>query len=361
MGEGSIFKSGNKWRYEYKIGKNAEGKSIYKRLTFDKKADAIAAKKQVIIRQSESPNVEASRMTVAGYLTGWLKHIKEEKAANTYNSYELSVRLHIKPRIGGILIQELNGLHIEAMLREIKVGTRTKQNAYTVLSAALKRAVRLKLIPFNPCGQVDKPTHKKAEINPFSEDEVKQILESVADHRIGVAFWLGFTTGIRQGELLGLRWSDVDFARSEILLTRQAIDNRGKPYLDRLKTANSRRVLHLTAGCLKSLQVRQSTAMKEGLAGCEFVVPTGAGTIFGKSNFDRQVWKRVLKSCDLELRGFHHTRHTFATINLGAGVPVRDVSEALGHASASFTLQTYAHFIRDRDSLTSAEMKRIFG
>lgn len=360
MREGSIFKWRGKWAYEYVAGLDSAGKPIRKRLTFDKKADAVAAKKQIIA--SDPGSLITGRITVKRYLEDWLESVSQNQAKNTHRAYRSAVNAHLIPHLGEILLCDLNGLHVEAMLRSIDSSDSVKRYAHTVLKSALDRAVTHRLINHNPCNHAAKPRNKKrSRPDPFTSEEAILILEAAREHRVGAMIWMAFTTGARQGELLGLQWSNVNLDTGKVFFHRQAIDIGGNRSIDLLKTDSSIRHATLTPATADTVRERQSIAMREKLAACDLVFPSKVGTIMNKSSFYRHVWKPILLKAGVDYKNFHQARHSFATLALAAGVPITEVQHALGHSSPAQTLATYAHWISEDADRSRSEMERLFG
>lgn len=288
-------------------------------------------------------------MTVAEYLASWLEDtVKPQWATGTYESYERAVRNHIVPELGNHWLRSLRPLHVHewlAVLLRNGVGDRTRQNAYAVLHAAMEDAVRLQAVPANPCSAVRRPTVKREKIQPFAGTERVAILDAVSSHRLFGCYLLALTLGMRQGELFGLQWRDIDFEAEALTVERQAAENSGVIEIGPPKTVAGFRTLPLDAGCLEALRERQRVAMAEGLAGCEWVFPTRRGTVMHRSNFGNRHWKPMLKRLKIAHRGMHHCRHTAAVLMLGAGIPAQTVCGLLGHADPSVTLRIYSHFV----------------
>ena len=150
---------------------------------------------------------------------------------------------------------------------------------------------------------------------------------------------------MRQGELFGLHWADIDFEAMTARVERQAVESRGCVKIKPPKTKAGRRTLTLSAPVVSALSDRRRLAMAEGHAGSNFVFTNQRGGVVRRSNFGNRHWRKLLERLSLEHRGFHHCRHTAATLMLAGGVPLHVVSRVLGHSKPSITLDLYAHYI----------------
>lgn len=294
--------------------------------------------------------VGSTTITIAEWLTSWLETvIRPEQAAGTYDSYNRAVRNQITPWLGNVRLRSLQPLQVQdwlVALREAGTGARTRQNAFAVLRAALQEAMTLQIIQLNPCASVRRPKCSRKDIRPFSTDERSRILSATADCRLSAVYRLALTLGMRQGELFGLRWADIDWDAKTLKIEQQAAETAGTVEFKPPKTAAGRRTLPLDTTCLEALRNRQKTALKEGHLAAGLVFTSRNGTVIRRSNFGARHWKPLLKRLEIEHRGFHHTRHTAATMALSAGIPLNTVSGLLGHSSTAITGTTYSHYVQ---------------
>lgn len=284
--------------------------------------------------------------SLAAVLSSWLESCQIAPA--TRASYELAANNHILPFFGEQMIGDIDALAIRKWHNWMKAkatGLRTQENAHAVLSVCMNDAVRLGTIRDNPCRYVKRPKPDTEEIMPFTEDETKRIIKATEENRIGCVYVMALRLGMRQGELFGLEWSHVDLQAGTLRIEQQAAEVNGKIHLRKPKTKASRRTLVLPDEVIEALNRRRIASLTEGLAGCEFVMPTNRGGVMRRSNFGQRHWKPLLDRLGIAHRGFHHTRHTAATAMLSRNVPVHQVAGILGHATASTTLDVYAHYV----------------
>jgi integrase len=310
------------------------------------------------------------RMRLASYLAEWLREKQSVLGSpRTYDRYEELVRLHIVPRIGKrqlahLTWHDVKGLQ-EDMLAErgddgqAKYSPSTVKRVRTVLYGALKDAVKRDLLARNPCDLVKAPASPRREMQTWSPAQARAFLVAAAGDRLYALFALALSTGMRQGELFGLRWSDVDLERAElhIAVTRQKSRSQGLTLVAAPKTESGRRTVPLITGSatgdglnavamLKAHRMHQAAerlTVGPAWTDHDLVFCTPLGTPLDPSNVDRHVYAPLVKRARLPLIRFHDLRHTAATNLLAAGVTVEVVSRMLGHADVATTLRFYRH------------------
>lgn len=309
--------------------------------------------------------VSVGPLTVDGYLQSWLRDVvKSELAGTTHESYGLAVDTHISSRIGHVPLKKLRPLEVRAWLTKMvedEVGSRTRSNAFTVLSAALDEAVVLDLIAKNPCSNLSKPSHDPAPINPFTLEEARELLKETEGDRAHGILQLGLTIGMRGGEIFGLFTNKIDWKARLIDIDQQVVCIGGRTSLAKPKTRASIRTVEITPDCRDALRDHLAIMMKEGHAGNPLMFPAPKGGLIGRSTFRTRVWNPLVKRCMFKPRGFHHTRHTYATLALGALVPPTVISKNLGHAKVSTTMDIYSHVLESHKSGATDTVARLFG
>ena len=226
---------------------------------------------------------------------------------------------------------------IEAQKQPKGLSTKTVRNIHQIISSALKLAVEQRLIARNPADGCALPKAERKEMQTLPVEQLTSFLREAKDSGVYELYYLDLATGLRRGELLGLKWTDVDLDRGVLKIQRAISRQNGKVVEAPLKTKNAYRTLPLSADAIDVLmQQRRKTGNSEWV----FPSPTG-GPMSPDSVL--HMLHRVLKRAGLPKVRFHDLRHTFATLALQNGVDVKTVSGVLGHFSAGFTLDTYAH------------------
>jgi len=269
----------------------------------------------------------------------------------TQNDYRIAYEKHIKPYLGTMKLNSIKPSDIALWQNKVleSVSPRRLKNIRAVLSTIFQDAMRDELIDKNPLPLVKLPKAEKVEIYPFSIDEINEILES-AKGQFRNFYALGFFTGMRSGEMIGLRWEDIDFNKQEIYV-RRAI-KMGE--ISTPKTQNSIRHIDIIDTLMPYLRNQyRLTGLKSS-----YVFLNDQGEHFYDIKRIRNThWKRVLKLCDLEYRPIYHMRHTFATIMLENGEDILWVSNMLGHTDATMTLSRYARYIKRKDKKRATFLK----
>lgn len=365
-GEGTIFpftqNGKRKWRAQI-TWRDERGR----RKRRSRIADSQAAAK-VLLHELQAEltggGLSASSMTVAGFLAHWLEtKIAPNRAAATLDSYTRAVENHIVPHIGDELLHELDLVHIERLLTALAdVGSRTRENAFVVLRAALNHAVKVQRLKSNPCLYAERPVHRRKNIRPFTADETRKILAATETHRLHALFALAFHLGLRQEELFALRWDCVDFETETLRIERAVVEIAGNLSVKETpKNEASRRTLPLAGATLEAMIEHRRRTMAEGQAANPLVFPNRRGGYIRLGVFRTRIWQPLLKRLGIDYRGFHHTRHSFATAALSAGEDILSVSRLLGHARPSTSLDTYGTWLPSKQKEVAERVSRRLG
>jgi integrase len=317
------------------------------------------------------PNV--SRVTVGAWLEEWLSTSVEQRCRPaTIVSYRSTVELYIVPSIGRIPLSKLEPEDVQRMLTRLGRGslsTTTVRYAYAVLRIALGRALKSGKVVRNVATLVDPPATGKRELRPLSAEQVRNFLDSIEGSRQEPLYVVAIALGLRQGELLGLRWQDVDLDAGTLTVRhtlRVGTDELAEP-----KTERSRRTLRLSpdvAAILRSHKARQ--AAERLVAGTRwqdrgFVFASPHGTPLNTSNVTH-AFQAALERAGLPRQRFHDLRHAFATLQLEDGEELAVISRMLGHANFATTANVYAHITpaslqRSADRMDGILRRRIAG
>ena len=359
---GHVTKKGSKYYVVIELERDVNGKRRRKWFGgYKTKKEAQAALVQKLHELQTGQFIEESDITIAEFLQQWLEHKRSQVRPATLRSYEWHIRHHILPYIGHIKVSKLTPVILQKLYSDLQkaprkdgkpgaVSNRSILHAHLVLHEALERAVRWGLVPRNVCDLVDPPRPQKVDIQVWDIEHVNRFLNAAKDDRYYIAFLLAITTGLRKGEILGLRWIDVDFA-SKLITVRQNLSFvHGQFYFLEPKTAHGRRAVALSDPIIVALQRHRERQDEERQrAGTLYqdhglVVQTELGFPVSPRTLDRS-WYGLLKQCDVPKIRFHDLRHTHATLLLKQGVHPKIVSERLGHANIGITLDTYSHVL----------------
>ncbi|MED0680652.1 tyrosine-type recombinase/integrase [Aneurinibacillus thermoaerophilus] len=354
--KGHVRKRGNKWSFVIDIGRDeSTGKRRQKRFSgFNTKKEAEKALAQKINELHTGQFVDATKETVGEYLSVWLEDKKAQVRPGTWKSYRWLVNRMVE-HIGKVKLADLKPQHLQKMYNQLQKGerplsARSVLHAHLVIQEALDRAMKWGMIHRNVAEAVDAPRPKKVEMSVWNAEQIRQFLEVAKEDRHYIAFLLAITTGMRKGEILGLRWKDIDLERGT-LSVRQTFTRAEKGHdFQEPKSSSGLRSIALPPGTIEALRAHKIQQSKEKLkAGSLYqdvgmVVATSIGTPVLSRNLDR-TWFRLMKKAGVPRIRFHDLRHTHATLMLKQGVHPKIVSERLGHSNIGITLDTYSHVL----------------
>jgi integrase len=297
---------------------------------------------------------DADNLTLGNYLDRWINDsVRDTVRQRTWERYEQIVRVHIKPALGRVKLKNITPTHARALYRE-KLDTglapRTVNYIHTTLSKALKDAVADGLIARNPASSVKAPRPKKKEIRPLSSEQAKAFLKAVRGNRFEAAFVVALHCGLREGEILGLKWSDVDMYAGTLQVRRTLSEALAGHLFEPPKNGKGRNV-KLTARAVEALrnhltrQIEEIESLGDRYRDQGLVFPSQVGTPMNAKNLTARSFKPLLKRAKLPNIRFHDLRHTFATLMLQNGEHPKVVQEMLGHATIAITMDTYSHVL----------------
>ncbi|MEW6045890.1 MAG: tyrosine-type recombinase/integrase [Bacillota bacterium] len=319
------------------------------------KRDAERVLAEMVAEIERGTYVEPSKLTVAEYLDMWLRDCASASVRpTTLEGYEVMVRRHLMPELGDILLPRLTPLHVQGLYRKMTeqgLSPRTVRLAHAVLRQSLAQAVKWGFLGRNVCDAVELPRQAHKEMRVLTPEEAKRFLEAAKGERLEALWVLALTTGMRKGELLGLRWQDVDLERATLEVRQSLVRVHGKPVFQQPKTARARRTVELTPLAVEALRRhRAKQAQERLLAGSSWlnhglVFCQRDGRPLDPMNVYNRNFKRVLAKAGLDGVRLHDLRHTHATLLLKSGANPKVVSERLGHASTAFTMDVYSHVL----------------
>ena len=349
-GQGHTYKVGNSYRTVIRCGDHTITAMAATAQDSRKKAKLkLEAMPNVLGKRSALPS---ARLTIGVFLLGWLeKEHKHNIAHSTYKRYRALLVHHVEPAIGDLELQKTTPSDISKVISSMRVqgqSPRSQQQARALLSVALGEAENKGYIALNPVKKVRVPINRGREIEPLGIEDVKRLLETYKGTYMSARLHIALLAGLRQGEALGLRWTDIDFDSATLEVRNQVQKIDGRLQLTGLKTDRSRRLIALTEGSLESLKQHERIveALKKGCGDSwqenDLVFPHIDGT-FHPAILDYNAWKRCLRLCGIKQRRLHDARHTAATLMYGQGVGIEVISRALGHSSSAITSKLYVH------------------
>jgi len=323
-----------------------------------------AAMNKLLVAVGEQSYAVPLKASVREYLTKeWLPAVKATVRPSTYNSYVQHVECHIAPHIGSVKLAKLTGSQVNALYAKLaesgkKDGKRglsamTIHHVHSCLHKACKDAVRWGHISRNPLDAADPPRKQgdgTKEMRTWTKEQLKAFLDAMKGERLSPLWHTIAMTGMRRGEAIGLRWSDVDLENARLSVRRALIPTNREVVVSEPKTAKGRRVIALDLGTIEVLKdqaARQLNEQKEwddAWVETTLVFTQENGAALDPESVSRY-WRQAVKKSLLPSIRLHDLRHTHATLALQAGIHPKVVSERLGHATVSITLDTYSHAI----------------
>jgi len=331
---------------------------------FATRKDCQAAMNKLLVAVEQHNYAAPTKASVKDYLKKeWLPAVKATIRPSTYNSYVQHVDCHIVPHIGTVKLQRLSGSQVNALYAKLAESGRkdgksglsamTIHHVHACLHKACKDAVRWGHLPKNPLDAADPPRKKDdgaREMQTWSKEQLKAFLTAVGEERLSSLWHTIVMTGMRRGEAIGLRWIDVDLENARLAVRRALIPISREVVVSAPKTAKGRRVIALDPGTVEVLKGQAARQLGEQTQPGESWLETGLvftlenGKALDPESVSRYFRQAVKQSLLPQIR-LHDLRHTHATLALQAGIHPKVVSERLGHATISITLDTYSHAI----------------
>ncbi|MEX2536244.1 MAG: site-specific integrase [Trueperaceae bacterium] len=302
--------------------------------------------------------------TVGMYLYEWFDGKKSAWAPRTVELYRHQLEKHILPRIGEVLLEDLTPLDVQRLVNQIVTSGHipTANKCRRLLFTAMKQAVRWELVPKNPVDAVDPVREPPVEKVVWEPTEAEAFLGAVKGHRLYPAFYLLYASGMRRGELLGLRWSDVKEAGVRVEQALVMVGN--SPTISSPKSRRSKRFIPLAPDALEQLELHREAQRREreacGERWCDYglVFCTSIGTPLDPKNFLRTL-RQYSKKAGVGEGTVHAIRHLHASLLIASEVDAKTISERLGHSSAAFTLDRYGHIFRQHQGRSALSVDQL--
>lgn len=366
---GQIIKRGeNVYLVRVYLGREYGKRKYHNKTIHGNKKDAERYRNKVLREKDTGTFVEPSKELLETYLKRWLEVVvKQRVTTKTYEGYQDYVSCYLIPGLGNITIFKLEPLQIQEFYNSMLdrgLSPRTVRYSHAILRSALNQAVKWGLIYRNPAMLVDLPKNKKAEMKVLNNEEAAKFIDAIADSPWKAFFSLLIATGMRPGEALGLKWQDIDFEKGRIHVQRALSRTKREWNLLEPKTPQSRRSIPLPPGVIKDLEEHKAKQSAEKLRAEKYndhgLVFTGkTGNPPDYRQIFRHHFKPLLKKAGLPEIKLYNLRHTHATMLLLSGENPKVVSERLGHASVTLTLDTYSHVLPDMQDRATAKLEKI--
>lgn len=366
-GEGSVYQTKDgAWRAAITLD---DGKRRYFRGAT--RAEVAVKLTKALSNKQEGLPLPPGKETLGHFLTTWLEEsAKPSIRPKTYQSYSQLVRVHIAAhRISKRALVKLQPVDVQSFLNEKQaqgLSPRTVQYLHAIIRRALEIALRWGLVGRNVAKLVDVPTVRRPKIVPFTPEQAKHFLETAKGDRLYGLYVVALATGLREGELFGLRWQDVDLDASTLRVAVQMQRIGGTKAFTEPKSERSHRTMHLPAFAVTALREHKVRQLEERLQMGErwqdwgLVFTTTVGSPLECSNLLKG-FKTILGEAGLPPMRFHDLRHSAASLLLAQGVELRTIMELLGHSQISLTADTYTHLLPALKRQAADAMQRVFG
>lgn len=361
------------WEARYSVGTDTgSGKQIQKSISGKTQAEVRKKLTSVIGKIDNSTYSEApDKITVKEWLEIWQAEYIGDVKPFTVKSYQTQIENHIVPALGAVKLSALNTPQIQKFYNALGKGDKplspkSIKNVHGVLHRALQQAVEVKYIMYNPSDACKLPRVERKEIQPFNDLQIKQFLAAVESHRFATLYKVTLFTGMREGEVMGLQWSCVDFANGTITISKQLQKEKqknAKYYLAPLKNDKTRIIVPAPSVMRLLKERREEQILQRFKMGAEwsnefdlvFTDETGKhlahATVYS-------CFKRIAASIGAPNTRFHDLRHSYAVAAIQSGDDIKTVQGNLGHATASFTLDVYGHVSEQMKKQSSERMEK---
>jgi len=375
--KGHVRKRGKKsWAVVVDLGRDANGKRRQKWVSVKGNRREAERKLTEVLRELDTGTyVEPSKLTVREYLDLWLNdHAKGQVGAKTFERYKQLIERHVVPTLGSYKLPELKPLHLQALYGKALESGRsdgkgglapqTVVHIHRVLRTALKKAVKWQLLARNPADAVDPPRADKPEMKALDAEDTAKLLTAASRSTLKGPILVAVTTGVRRGELLALRWSDVELDRAELVIRRALQETNDGLSFKEPKTARGRRLIALPGLTVQFMRQHKADQAKQRLRlgplyqDHGLIFPRPDGTPWPPDAFST-AFAALIRRSDLPHIRFHDLRHSHASQLLKQGVHPKVVSERLGHSTIAITLDTYSHVLPGLQAIAASEIDQL--
>ena len=372
-GEGNIRKrKDGRWEGRYTAGHDpVTGKQIFKNVLGKTQTEVKEKLKKSLVEAGQVDFTKSGQYTVGTWMDTWFENVAKIKVRpSSHQTYKGYIDNHIKPNIGKIPLEKLTTMDLQKFYRKLLtkgrverieskeqpkgLSAKTVRNINQVISSAMDLAVAQKIILGNPTNACELPKVEHQEMQTIPAEQLQAFLDEARATGVYEMYYIELATGLRRGELLGLKWQDIDWTNGIIKVRRQVARVDGQIVEAPLKTKNSYRAVSISPQAIEVLREQKCKTNDT------YVFPSPNGGPISPDSVNNML-KRVLERAGIPKVRFHDLRHTFATIALQNGVDIKTVSGMLGHFSAGFTLDTYAHVTTAAQKEAAQTMGNVLG
>jgi integrase len=324
--------------------------------------------KETLTKIGNGLTYSGTQITMAKFIEMWMNGKELSQKPQTVNQYRMVIRLHILPKMGRMRLQDIQPAHLKQLYlakKEEGRGERTVQIIHALMHDILKHAVKEGILGRNPADAVERPKAEETERRILTEDQARQFIIASTGTRFGTLFYMALMTGMREGELLGLKWEDVDWTKGQLHIRRQLQQLKSNGYkLVSPKSKAGVRQIKLGPGTLERLVAhREQQELQKECTGEPWeenglIFPNTLGKPMAYKNMYKE-YKRLLRENNLPDINFHALRHTSLSFLLDLGTPVNTVQKRAGHSRASITTDTYGHSLSHSEDEAAEKLEEL--
>ena len=346
-GEGTIVRksNGKGWAGAITLGYDEHGKQVRRHVSGITQAEVREKLDALRVQREQGSLVKTAQDSFGDFLDKWLAYKQPHIRQTTYWDYEAHIRRFVKPILGSHKLSKLTPMHVESMVASMMNNDRPAAQVKRCLkltSMALTQALDWGLVGRNVAERIKPPKVKRREMQVWTPEQARAFLAVAEGHRYYALYYAALATGMRRGELLALRWADIDQTARTANVSHTAVFVKGKLRDSTPKTEAGNRVVSLSQDVLDVLRTHRAS-----FGYGELIFGSRAGTYLNPSNVAR-AFERFCEQAKVPRIRFHDLRHTSASLLIRSNIPVKVVSDRLGHADSSFTLRTYVHVFDDQ-------------
>lgn len=375
---GCVFKRGSAWYIRYDLPPGRDGKRRQKMVSCRgmTKRQAEQRLHELQAEAGRGGYIDASNLSMADYLDHWMAHVTTALSPTTVSGYRGIIARYIRPELGHIRVSELQPLVLQEFLRDLgkadkttgrkALSAKTIYNVHGVLHSALGQGVRWRMLQTNPADAIDPPKLRRKEMATADAAQVAALMASIERSSIRIPVLIALATGMRRGEVCGLQWQDFDAERGTLTVKRSMAQVSNQPPIAKGPKTENWRVVPIPLSVVKALRAHRSQQLANklrlgfGYAPDEGWICTRAEGTHLTPNAVTRAFSRLRDKLGIGI-SFHGLRHTQATALLMAGVPARVVSERLGHANTTMTLNVYGHVLPHAQQQAVDVIDRLLG
>ena len=344
------------------------GKRIraYKNVSGSKR-EARAVMHRMINEMEQGLLTQKNNKKVGDWMEEWIANYLPNIEETTRKGYKTKLKCYIKPALGNIYLTALRTEHIQRMVNDMNdqgLSPKNIRDTFNNVNAAMKKAVKLRLVPHNPCEAVELPKLKKYRANVYTPQMIQQLLSTAKGTDMYLPIFLLAMVGLRRGELLALRWSDIDFKKNILKVRSNMVNGLNGTILKAPKSESGIRDIRLGSDVMNVLREARVQYMSDaftygnGFQNLNFVIHQEDGSPFKPDSMTRK-WARFLEANNLPKIRLHDLRHSNATALIQAGVSPKVVQQRLGHSDVNITLNTYTHVLPEMDIEAAEKLDEI--